>query len=175
MMSTSALAADVFAIDNGHSTIMFKVNHLGVSDAWGRFNKIDGTFIIDGENPANSEIKVRVMADSVDSNSAKRDEHLRNADFFNAGQFPVITFKSTAVEKKGDQWMVTGDFSLHGVTKSITVPFEKVGEGDDPWGNYRMGANARFDIQRSDYGMDYMLDGLGDSVTLIVSLEGIKK
>ena len=170
-----AFAADNYEIDAGHSAVMFNAKHLGVSEFYGRFNDIKGTFSINHENLAKSKIDIKVRVASIDTNSDKRDEHLRGADFFNAKQFPEITFKGREFSKKDGVMSVTGDFTLRGVTKRITVDFTKVGEGDDPWGGHRYGVQAEFHIMRSEYGMDYMVGGVSDRVNLIIALEGIKQ
>ena len=174
-LGAPALAADTYTIDASHSTVLFRVKHLNVSWFHGRFNNIAGKIVWD-EDPANIAIDVTIKAASVDTNNEKRDQHLRNPDFFNAKQFPVITFKSTGVKKlEGELYEVTGDLTLHGVKKSIQARFELAGAGEDPWGGHRAGGEAVFTIKRSDYGIDYMPDGLGDEVRITVAIEGVKK
>jgi len=168
-------AADTFEIDPVHSSILFKIRHLNVADFYGRFNEIKGTISFDKESAEKSSVTAEVPVESVDTHNDKRNQHLKSPDFFNAKQFPTISFKSTKVQKEGEDFKVTGDFTLHGVTKSITVEFEKVGEGKGMQGETRAGGKAEFKIKRSDYGMNFMLNGLGDEVEITLSLEGVKK
>jgi polyisoprenoid-binding protein YceI len=174
---TNALgAADTYQIDAVHSSVLFKIRHVGVTDFYGRFNEVTGTVTFEKENPAKSAISMEVKVESVDTHNDKRNQHLKSPDFFNAKQFPVIAFKSTKVEKGADDtYKVTGDFTLHGVTKAITVDFKKGGEGKGMQGEVRSGGSTEFTIKRTDYGMKFMLDSLGDEVGIILSLEGIKQ
>ena len=113
--------------------------------------------------------------ESVDTKNEKRDQHLKNADFFNAKQFPVMTFKSTKVEGSGDTYKVTGDLTLHGVTKPLTLEIKKGGEAKGMEGEIRGGGETKFAIKRSDYGMNFMQGPLGDEINIVVSLEGVKQ
>lgn len=175
-LSTSAFAADTWEIDGGHSRVTFRITHFGASPFYGQFPGVSGTMVLDDADPTKSTINISVAVDSVDTFNEKRDAHLKGADFFNAAQFPTMTFKSTKVAKKSDKVLtVTGDLTLHGVTKSVTVDFERIGTGKDPWGGTRTGGEAIFTIKRSDFGITYMPDGLGDEVKLIVAVEGVKK
>lgn len=170
-----ALAADRYKVDGDHSFVNFRIKHLGLSWADGRFNALSGRFDLDVADPSKCSVSVEVRATSVDTNNAKRDQHLRGPDFFNARQFPVIRFVSTSVESAGGGvWTLNGKLTLRGVTKPITATLDLVGEGKDPWGGYRAGATAAFSIKRSEFGMTYMLDGLSDEVELVVSLEGVR-
>ena len=163
--------ADSYKLDPSHAAVVFKIKHLEYSYTYGFFKEISGRFTT-GDKPS---FEFTAKTQSLDTGFAKRDEHLRSPDFLNAKQFPVITFKSTGVESDGDLLHLTGDLSLHGVTQSITVDLKKMGEGDDPWGNYRTGYSTQFTIKRSDFGMDKMLDMVGDEVTLMVSFEGTRE
>ena len=164
-----------YSVDPVHSTVIFRIKHLGVSYFYGRFNSPSGTFSFDPENPAGSSFDITVKTDQVDTHSPKRDGHLKSADFFNAKQFPEITFKSTSVkEVRGDTLKVTGDLGLHGQTREITIDLHHVGSSDTRRGQL-CGFESTFTIKRSDFGMKFMLGGVGDEVTLMVSLEGGKK
>ena len=124
----AASAAETYKLDPVHSSVLFKAKHLNVADFYGRFNDFSGTVTFDNENPSKSSVNLEVKVESLDTHEAKRDQHLKSPDFFNAKQFPVIAFKSTKVEKAGaDSYKVTGDFTLHGVTKPVTVEFKKTG------------------------------------------------
>jgi polyisoprenoid-binding protein YceI len=174
----SVNAADNYKIDPVHSCVRFRVKHLGVSYMYGRFNDVSGDMTIDSEDAKKSSINVTIKAKSVYTNDEGRDKHLRGPDFFSAKEFPVITFKSTKIKKSGKHALkVTGDLTLHGVTKSITVKLEHVGEGDNPRFGYRSGYETTFTIKRSDYGMGYMAGNgmLGDEVRVEISIEGMRK
>jgi polyisoprenoid-binding protein YceI len=175
LLTTPALAADTYDIDPVHSSVLFSTLHLNAGRFFGTFENTTGTFSIDEANPAASTISITVKTASVDSNDAKRDAHQKSPDFFNAAQFPTITFVSKSVTKTGDKYSVTGDFTLHGVTKTITADFTKTGEADDPYGGHRAGWYSEFTIERSDYGMTFMSPGVGDEVKLIVAVEGTRK
>ena len=171
----AANAADTFAIDPVHSTVLFKIKHMNTSYTHGRFNLPTGTIVQDAD-PSKSSIEVELKSESVDTFNEKRDQHLRNPDFFNAKQFPTITFKSTSVTKADDTHIdVTGNLTLLGVTKPVTVKLEHVGEGKDPMGGYRTGYEGTFTIKRSEYGMTQMVGPVGDEVELTVGIEAIKK
>lgn len=165
-----------YAIDNSHSTVLFRIKHLGVSYCYGRFNEIEGKLAFnDGDDAANA-LEIKIKAASIDSNDKKRDDHLRGPDFFNVKQFPEMTFKSRGFKKAGTgKYKVVGDLTLHGVTKSISVDLDHVGAGKDPWGGERTGFEGSFEIKRSEYGINYMPGGLGEDVRITVSLEGLKK
>ena len=168
--------ASSYDIDTAHSTVLFKIRHLGVADFYGRFNGVSGTFTFDPAEPTKGSIDISVKADSVDTDNEKRDQHLMSPDFFNAKQFPVITFKSESVKKVGDKkFEVTGTLNLHGVSKKVTAAVDYIGAGDDPWGGYRAVFEARVSIKRSDFGITFMPGGLGENVDLIVALEGKRK
>lgn len=176
LASAPAFAADTYELDNAHSSVVFRIKHFDVAYLYGRFNEVTGTFALDEADAAKSVVDIRVGAGSVDTHNEKRDQHLASPDFFNAKQYPAITFKSKKVTKKsGDTWTAVGDLTLHGVTKEVAVDFVRTGEGKDPWGGYRSGAEATFVVSRSAFGIAHMADGIGDEVRLHVSLEGVKK
>ena len=167
-------APETYSVDPVHSTAVFRIKHLDVSYFYGRFNSPTGGFTFDPENPAGSSFDITLQTKNVDTHSPQRDGHLKSA-FFDARQFPKITFKSTSVSKRGDNtYQVTGDLSLHGQTHEITVNLTHVGSGSTPMG-FRCGFETSFAIKRSDYGMTFMLDGVGDEVTLIIGIEGHKQ
>ena len=170
-----ALEGAKYAVDGGHSTVLFRVKHLGVSNFYGRFNEISGSFVI-GDKPSDSSVKIEVKTESIDTNSAGRDRHLKSPDFFNAKQFPVLSFVSTKVSQKdGNIYEVTGELSCHGETKTVTMEMEKIGEREaGARFGYRAGFEAVFELKRSDYGMNFMVDNgaLGDTIKVFVSIEG---
>lgn len=164
--------AEKWGVDGAHAYAHFSIIHFGIAPNYGRFDTVGGSFDVEG-----GELKgltIDIDAASVNTGVKKRDDHLRSPDFFNVKQFPKLTFKSTKVEKKGDAYSVTGDLTIHGVTKSVTVDVKKTGMGKDPWGNERIGFATNFTIKRSDYGITHMADGLSDEVQLTLSAEAIK-
>jgi polyisoprenoid-binding protein YceI len=176
MLAVSNARAAPYQIDGTHSMAIFQASHLGISHTYGRFNDISGSFEWDASSPAAARLSVTIRADSIDTNHEKRDQHLRNPDFFNAAQFPVIKFVSSSVTPQPDgTHAVTGILTLHGVSKEITVGLNVVGEGSDPWGGYRAGLHTTFTIDRTDFGMDYMAEGAPTDVGLTISLEGIRQ
>jgi polyisoprenoid-binding protein YceI len=173
---TTLSAADHYERDESHTAALFKVKHLGISYTHGRFNDVRGSIHFDAANPAASKVAITVQASSVDTHNEKRDAHLANPDFFDAKQFPELKFVSTEFKKaEGDTYAVTGDFTLHGVTKPLTISVTKIGEGKDPWGGYRIGFETTFTIKRSDFAMNKMLETVGDEVTITFSIEATKK
>lgn len=175
LCASPAVAADKYQIDTAHTGLYFKINHLGYSNTYGRFNDVGGSFVVDQNAPEKSSVELVVKADSIDTNDQKRDKHLRSPDFFNTKQNPTITFKSTSVKKlSDDEFEITGDLTLNGVTKPHTLTMKKLGEGKDPWGNYRIGFDTVTTIKRSDFNMNYMADKVGDEVTLMFSTEGVR-
>lgn len=167
--------ADNYSLDPVHCSATFKALHLGVSRVRGRFNDVSGKASFDEKDAAKSSIEVQIKAESVDTGNADRDKHLRSPDFFNAKQFTTLSFKSTKVEKSDKGYQITGDLTIHGVTKAITVPFEIVGKGKGMKGEERIGGETTFTIKRSDYGMNFMVGPVGDEIEISVSVEGIKE
>lgn len=164
-----------FQVDKVHSSTIFGIKHLGVGYTYGRFNTISGQFMIDPKNPAGGTVEITIKTESIDTGDEGRDKHLRGSDFFNVKVFPDATFKSTSLKSDGEAIEMTGDLTIHGVTKKITVPVEFVGEGADPWGNHRAGFHTEFTINRSDFGIAYMPEGLGEEVRMIVAIEGVQR
>lgn len=178
---TTARAADAFKVDNVHSAVVYRIKHLSVSYHYGRFDKLEGSFLLDADNPGSGKIDLTVPVESLNSNSADRDKHLRSPDFFSAKEFPTITFKSTSIAKKGagkDEgetlFEVKGDLTLHGQTRPITAEVRGYGVRPGPRGGEVSGLETTFTIKRTDFGMDYMAGTgmLGDDVTIFVSVEG---
>jgi polyisoprenoid-binding protein YceI len=171
----SANAADTFKLDPVHSFVLFSVQHLGIANTYGRFNDISGIVVFDKDNPSKSSVDLSVPVESLDTHNSIRDKSLKSPDFFDAKQFPTMTFKSTKVEGSGDTLKVSGDLTIHGVTKPMTVDFKKGGEGKGVFGEMRGGGETHFTIKRSDFGMNFQQSGIGDEVNITLSLEGIKK
>lgn len=171
----SAQAAD-YKVDPAHSFIEFKTQHLGFSWLAGRFNKIDGTLKFDPAAGADAQkIDLNIDPASVDTNHAERDKHLRSADFLNVAEFPTAGFTSTGFEGDEAGGTLTGDLTLHGVTKSISFPIKKMGEGDDPWGGYRAGFEGAYTLVRKDFNMGYNLGPAAEEILLDLYIEGIRK
>ena len=168
--------ARTYVIDKVHSALLFKVSHLGVSYTHGRFNDFNGMLVVDEANPANSKVEIDISAESIDTNSAERDKHLRSKEFFNVEEHPSISFESTSVKPTGkDEVRVAGKFTLLGVSKDVTFRMKKVGAGQDPWGNFRIGYEGQVVIKRTDYGMTAMAKpgGIGDEVYITLAIEGL--
>jgi polyisoprenoid-binding protein YceI len=166
-------AADTYKVDAAHSAIVFRVKHMNTSNSWGRFNDVSGTFGIDGSMPTAFDFTVK--AASIDTANEKRDTHLKSPDFLNVRQFPTITFKSKDVKKNGELYEVTGDLTLHGVTKPVMAKVEVTGTGKGPTGGAIAGFEATLDIKRSEFGMTFGVPNMvGDDVRIIVSAEGGK-
>lgn len=163
-----------YEIDTVHSQAIFKVKHMGVSYNMGRFNKVAGTYSFDPADPASASLDVKIEAGSIDTDFERRDEHLKSPDFFNAKQFPVISFTSNDVKKTGDaMYTASGELSLHGVKKNVTIEIEYVGQGENRDGKTLTGFFTTFTVKRSDYKMDFMVGPIGDEVTLMVNIEGV--
>src|SRR5438045_4340082 len=130
----SANAADTFKVDPVHSFVLFSVQHLGIANTYGRFNDISGIVVFDKDNPSKSSVELSVPVESLDTNNSIRERSLKSPDFFNAKQFPTLTFKSTKVEGNGDTLKVSGDLTIRGVTKPMSVDFRKGREGKGVFG-----------------------------------------
>lgn len=167
-------AADTYEIDPVHSTVLARVQHMGAGNSWGRFNEVKGMFILDEADASKSSITIEVAAASVDTANKKRDEHLRGPDFFNAVQFPLISFKSTSLKKLDETtYEAAGNFTCHGITKPLAAKITVVGKGKGPKGETRLGADTTFELKRSDFGI--VTEGLGETVLILASIEGIQK
>jgi len=170
-----ARAADEYAVDPVHSSVTFKISHLGLAWIHGRFDDYSGTFKIDPDDAAKCAFGLTIKTETVDTNNAKRDEHLRAGDFFNVKQFPAMTFKSTSVKAIKDGYEVKGDLTLHGITKEVGFTLTGGKKAEFPKGVQRTGYSTELKIKRSDFGIDQMLDALGDEVHIAISLEATKK
>jgi polyisoprenoid-binding protein YceI len=169
-----ASATGTYAIDPSHSRIGFVARHAMVTKVRGSFNDFEGTGYFDAENPANSHLELTIQAVSIDTRSADRDGHLRGNDFFDMETYPTITFTSTAVDKVDDEtYRVTGDLTIKGVTKPVSVDFEYAGTAVDPFGNTRLGLEGSVVINRKDWGVNWnaALEAGGVLVSEKVTLE----
>lgn len=177
LLSTGpASAADyVIDTDKAHASINFKIKHLGFSWLTGRFDTFKGTFTFDEANPAASKVKVEVDTDSINSNHAERDKHLRGKEFLDTASFPKATFESTAVKLDGDKAKITGNLTLHGVTKEITIDAARVGGGPSPWKDYRDGFSGTTTLALKDFGINYNLGPASEKVELALEIEGVRQ
>ena len=181
LIAVSAFAADNFIVDKMHSEATFQVRHL-VSRVSGKFDDFAGAISVDEANPAVSSVEFTIKTPSIDTGVADRDKHLRSADFFEVEKYPEITFKSTSVKatSRKNVYDVTGTFTMHGVTKTITLPVEFLGKVKDPRGNTRAGFAAHTTLNRKDYGIIWnrALDNgstlLSDDVDVTVNIEAAK-
>jgi polyisoprenoid-binding protein YceI len=172
---TLAAGASEFSVDQDHSAAIFQAGHFGVSHVYGRFPEIGGTLTIESD-ASKDAFEIHVTAASLTTHQDKRDQHLRGPDFFDVKQFPTLSFKSTSVAQVDDKTLeVTGNLTIHGVTKTVTVKVVKVGEGK-VMESYRVGYETSFVIKRSEFGMTAVPAAVvGEDVTIIVAVEGIKK
>ena len=178
MMAGGLAQAADYQIDKQgqHASVNFKISHLGYSWIYGRFNDFEGTFSWDADKPEDSAINVTVNTESVDTNHAERDKHIRSEDFLNVAENGTATFTSTGVEVTGDNSAkVSGDLTLNGVTKSVVLDANFIGEGDDPWGGYRAGFDATTTLKLADFGIDYNLGPASETVELILTVEGVRQ
>jgi polyisoprenoid-binding protein YceI len=173
---TTVAHADSFKIDPVHSAIIFEIGHFGVGNIYGRFDAFNGTFTLNQGDPSKDAVSVEIKTDSVDTNAPDRDKHIKSPDFFNAAQFPTATFKSTSVKKVDDKnYEVTGDFTLRGVAKPVTLNVQSIGNGPGPKGEFRSGWEATATLKRSDFEVKTFLPAVADEVTLRIAVEGIKQ
>jgi polyisoprenoid-binding protein YceI len=177
-----ARAADTYEIDPAHTAVQFSVRHMMISNVRGEFTKLSGKAVGDVARPTEAMVEATIEAASIDTRNEKRDEHLRSPDFLDVAKFPTLTFKSTKVEKAGDGWKLTGDLTLHGVTKPVVLDVSNVTPPTkDPWGNTRIGAQAATKISRQDFGIVFnkTLDGggvlVGDEIAITIDVEVTKK
>jgi polyisoprenoid-binding protein YceI len=171
----SALAADSYTVDPFHTFPHFTINHLGFSTMHGRFDKSSGKVTLD-RAAKNGSVEIAIETASVSTGYVKRDEHLRSPDFFNAAEFPNITFKSTAMHFKGDvPASVDGNLTMSGVTKPVTLTIDEFNCGTNPMNKKdEYGAAASAQIKRSDFGVKYGLPAIGDDIKLVFEIEAIK-
>lgn len=181
-LPTFAFAA-TWTIDPDHSNVGFKVRHLMVSNVKGSFEKHTGFVEINDKDITKSKVEVSIDTNSINTNVQKRDEHLRSADFFDVAKYPTMTFVSKKVAKAGkDKLKVTGDLTLHGITKQVVLDVEgPTKESKDPWGNIRKGATATTKINRKDFGLVWNAAletggvAVGEEITITLEIEMIKK
>jgi len=144
-----------YTIDTSHTHIGFSARHAMVTTVRGSFKEFEGTAHVDTATPSNSKVSLKITANSINTGNEQRDGHILSGDFIETETNPYITFESTAVEFDGETWNVTGDLTIKGVTKSVTVPFEQTGSAKDPFGNIRVGFEGGVTIDREDWGITW--------------------
>ncbi len=180
----SATFAESYNLNPVETHALFRIFRANTSYLFGRFDQVSGTLSFDASNPEASSIEFMALTESVstgiddpnnDFDAARRDGHLRSPDFFDSAQFPTLSFVSKSVAKTDDpnKLAVTGDLSIHGVTKEVTVTVEKTGESQDQQGNNLIGFYSEFNIKRSDYGMTNLTQVAADDVVIMISLLGV--
>lgn len=167
-------AADTYAIDNQHTSVNFKITHVGISWVHGRFNDVKGRIVLDSD-PEKSSITLTIPVSSIDTKVRQRDEHLLSPDFFDAAKFPEIVFKSTKIQPTSDGLEVIGTVSLHGKPQPLTFKLTGGKTAEFPPGVHRVGYTTSFVLKRSDFDMKTMLGPIGDDVYADVSFEAIRQ
>jgi len=178
----SSTATSIWNLDAGHSSAGFKVRHMMISHSKGEFSGLTGVLTLDEADYTRSTVEASIPVTTLRTGDDSRDAHLKNADFFDVEKFPTMTFKSTRIKSTGGRdYAVTGDLTIHGVTKSVTLTVEDVsGPSKDPWGNERIGLSASTKINRQDFGLTWnsALEAggvlVGDEVTITLDVQFIK-
>ena len=173
----------IYTIDPAHSNAQFTVRHMMISNVRGGFRSVTGTISYDAGQPGDSTVEATIDGSSINTGDEQRDGHLKSADFLDVQQFPAITFKSKKVESAGsDELRVTGDLTIHGVTKQVVLQVEgPTPENKDPFGNVRIGLSATTKIKRSDFGLTWnatLETGgilVGDDIKIDIDVSAIKK
>src|SRR5690349_14034720 len=154
--TTPAAGLTTWTIDPSHSHVEFSVKHLMISTVKGRFGVVHGTIRADESDPTSAQVEVEIDADSIDTRETQRDAHLRSPDFFEVEKFPKLLFKSPRVsDVRGNSFKLTGDLTIRGVTRPVTLDVTSEGRGRDPWGGERAGFSATGAIKRSDFGLTW--------------------
>jgi polyisoprenoid-binding protein YceI len=171
-----------YTIDYTHSDVTFSVRHMVFAKVRGHFTKWTADVAFDAADPSKDSVSVSIDVESIDTRDEKRDGHLKTADFFDAEKFPKITYKSTKVERAGDKkYSVTGDLTIHGVTKPVKLEVEELGGGKDPWGNQRVAFSGKTRIDRGDFGLRWnqaLETGgvlVGEHIDIEIDVEAISK
>jgi polyisoprenoid-binding protein YceI len=170
-----------WTFDAAHASIGFSVRHMMIAKVHGRFTKWNGTFDFNESDPTSSKAVVTIDAASIDTSEPARDAHLRSPDFFDAEHFPEITFRSTKIEKSGGDYRLSGDLTIHGVTRAVVLEAEYAGTVTDMQGNTRAGFSAKTAIDRKDFGLHWnvLLEAggfaVGDKVEIAIEFEAVKQ
>ncbi|MBF0213860.1 MAG: YceI family protein [Magnetococcales bacterium] len=168
-------APEKYKIDPTHSFVTFTIPHLGYSLLQGRFNRIDGQFTVDPEQPDRGAIQITVETGSVDSNHAERDKHLKGKDFLDVDRFPKAEFTSKKIVEKDGKVLVEGDLTLHGIIRPVRFEAKAIGSGPDPWGGFRRGYAGSLTLKRADFGISYNLGPAAETLELGLFIEGLKQ
>jgi polyisoprenoid-binding protein YceI len=155
MTAAAAPTTTTWKIDPSHSTVEFSAKHMMFTTVKGRFGDVEGTITVAGTTPDTASVEATMKAASIDTRTEQRDQHLRSADFLDAENFPTVTFKSTKIEGPKDNFTMTGDLTIRGTTRPVTLDVTYEGAGKDPWGNDRMGFSATGKIDRRDFGLTW--------------------
>ena len=180
---TATATATAWAIDPTHSTVEFSVRHLMIATVKGRFAGVRGTVTqADDNDPSTAAVEVTIDAASIDTREAQRDAHLRSADFFDVESYPVITFKSRKVsDVRGDSFKLTGDLTIRGIAREVTLDVTAHGRAADPWGGQRAGFEAAGKIKRSEFGLTWnqaLETGgvvVGDEIKIAIDAELVRQ
>lgn len=181
MTAGAVFSADIYSIDLSHSYAGFSVRHLVITNVKGNFASFSGEITFDENDTIKSSANVIIDIASINTSNADRDKHLRSADFFDVEKYPEMTFVSTGVEKDGDDMILNGRLTMHGVTKDISIPFEFLGKVTDPWGKERIAFEGETKLSRKEYGMTWSktieTGGLivGDEIKIELQIEAVKK
>lgn len=175
------MAQLTYTIDPAHSAVHFSVRHMMLSNVRGEFTKLSGTVKVDSDNPANSSIEATIDTTSINTRDSQRDTHLKSPDFLDVEHFPVITFRSRQIQLQPDGAKVSGDLTIHGITREITLDVEgSTSEIKDPWGKQRVGASATAKLSRKDFGLIWnaVLETggvmVGDEVKITIDVEAVR-
>lgn len=181
LAGTAGAATVHYDIDETHASVGFTIKHMMVSNVAGSFAGVKGSVDVDPADPTTAKVTAEIDAKSINTGNGKRDDHLRAPDFFDVAKFPSLTYVSKKVEKNGDKYKMTGDLTMHGVTKEVVLDVEPPTEAiKDPWGNTRRGISATGKLSRKEWGLTYgkVMEGgglmLGDEVKLSLDLELIE-
>lgn len=175
---TLSIQAAEYEIDAGgaHSSVQFKIKHLGYAWLTGRFNTLRGKFSYDVKRPEASTVMVNIDTSSIDTNHAELNKHLRSKDFLDSSKYPEAIFVSTAFEEQGKgKVTLTGKLTLHGISKNISIALEHVGHGPDPWGGYRRGLAGSTILTLKDFGITTDLGPASRQVEMFLAIEGIRR
>jgi polyisoprenoid-binding protein YceI len=182
MASAQAPATtSTWKIDASHSHVEFAVKHLMISTVKGLFSDVEGEIVIVDGNPSESKVNAVIKTASIDTRTGQRDDHLRSADFLDVTKNPEITFKSTRISGDSSEFKITGNLTISGVTKEITLDATNEGSGKDPWGGERIGFSAKTKIDRRDFGLTYnqAIEAggvvIGHEVKISIEVEAIKQ
>ncbi len=178
-ITSFTLWADKYQIDISHSSANFTATHFLISKTKGHFKDVSGTIIFDEKDITKSKVDILIKTASIDTDNEKRDNHLRNSDFFNVGKYPEIRFTSTRIKNTKDGYVLVGNLTIKDVTKEVSFPFELNGPMTDPWGNKRFGAEANLTVNRFDYNVSWnkVIEGrglvVGNEIKIELHIEGI--